>query len=476
MMRSPVFGVSPVVEPTPTTNTAPTSLQSEDTHLSDPSIPLISSFIHSVTQAGLDRLSLDEFELLGPISEGGTFVVTRYSSRIPGIGIVAVKKTKFAIPQGATHDVTLMRRMNSISHEVGILMLPQLQANKYILRLFGWDWFEDWQNENTNRGVSPALIMEYATLGPLNRYLSCRPSTSTEKILWCAQTCTALRSVHECGVVHGDIKPENVLLCQDESGDIVAKLSDFGNALFVESEEGTYTCTPSYAAPEVKAGGYIERTSLKLCDIFSFGLLAWEVLLDGANYHVSTSSCISLDDSQDMETSSVTDTMSLDDSGHGNWDDDVQIQTKCALLKEALKACDSLANQSERTQFKLVFLQTLQENPQVRVPSLEGIEAGLWKGVSRPRQGFPSFLFASSDLIRDSTFPASVSGDIGDALLSLQTRALQVDVRLSSTTTALTSLTTLDADVYQRFDGLLETRSASEAYEPCFGKGQCTRQ
>ena len=120
--------------------------------------------------------------------------MTRYASRIPGIGIVAVKKQKFAIPQGATHDATPMRRMNSISHEVGILMLPQLQANKYILRLFGWDWFKDWQNENTNRGVSPAFIMEYATLGPLNRYLSCRSSTSTEKILWCAQTCTALRS------------------------------------------------------------------------------------------------------------------------------------------------------------------------------------------------------------------------------------------------------------------------------------------
>ena len=123
-----------------------------------------------------------------------------------------------------------MRRMNSISHEVGILTLPQLQANKYIPRLFGWDWFEDWQNENTNRGVSPAFIMEYATLGPLNRYLSCRSSTSTEKILWCAQTCTALRSAR-----HPTNRPLDE--CKVRGGVVLTIMEEIG-ILFVGARTG----------------------------------------------------------------------------------------------------------------------------------------------------------------------------------------------------------------------------------------------
>jgi serine/threonine protein kinase len=383
-MDSPVLGFSPVIEPTPTLD-GPRNASSQpgDNSLSDPSIPLISDFVHSATQAGLNRLSLDGLELLGPISEGGTFMVTRHSSLIPGLDLVAVKRTKFAIPQGATYDHTLTRRMKSISHEIAILMHPNLRTHKYILRLFGWDWFEDWQNEYTNRGVSPALIMEYAAVGPLNRYLLSRPATSTEKILWCAQVCSALRSVHRCGIVHGDVKPENVLLCQDGSGDINAKLSDFGNALFTESEEGTYTCTALYAAPEIKAGTYVERDHLKLCDIFSFGLLIWEVLIDGMNYPVPNSTENSLDEFEDMDTSSVIEQMSLDIEDAESQDSEVQIRTGSALLNEALKACEALTNQSHRTQFKLALLKTLQENPRLRIQALDEVEAGLWKGLSR---------------------------------------------------------------------------------------------
>jgi len=42
------------------------------------------------------------------------------------------------------------------------------------------------------------------------------------------QAASGLRHVHELGIGHGDVKPENILLFDDKEGCCVAKLSDFG--------------------------------------------------------------------------------------------------------------------------------------------------------------------------------------------------------------------------------------------------------
>ena len=60
----------------------------------------------------------------------------------------------------------------------------------------------------------------------------------------------ALAALHRAGIVHGDIKPSNIMLKQTGN----AKIVDIGSAFEMEQPPTTRTCTPAYAAPEVLAG------------------------------------------------------------------------------------------------------------------------------------------------------------------------------------------------------------------------------
>ena len=87
------------------------------------------------------------------------------------------------------------------------------------------------------------------------------------------QLCHALDYAHQCGIVHRDIKPGNVMITRDEQ----VKIVDFGIARLASStltQAGTVLGTPSYMSPEQIMGKSVDHRS----DIFSLGVLLYEVL------------------------------------------------------------------------------------------------------------------------------------------------------------------------------------------------------
>ncbi|MCX7014879.1 MAG: protein kinase [Candidatus Sumerlaeota bacterium] len=89
---------------------------------------------------------------------------------------------------------------------------------------------------------------------------------------YCAQTCDALSAVHKVGIVHRDIKPDNILV--DSMG--MAKLTDFG---ILHTDEGDVTPanapigTPRYMAPEQVQGHPVDART----DIYAVGILMYEM-------------------------------------------------------------------------------------------------------------------------------------------------------------------------------------------------------
>jgi len=90
----------------------------------------------------------------------------------------------------------------------------------------------------------------------------------------------ALAALHREGIIHGDIKPSNIMLKRTGN----AKIIDFGSALDLKDPPVHRTCTPSYAAPEVLEGTEVTpRSDLASLGYVLIELLAGQPLFNGMN-------------------------------------------------------------------------------------------------------------------------------------------------------------------------------------------------
>lgn len=70
-----------------------------------------------------------------------------------------------------------------------------------------------------------------------------------QKMLFIKVLAYSILSLHRKGIVHGDLKPENVLVKQKENGNMLAKLIDFGES-FLETEPSNELTGDVYLSPE----------------------------------------------------------------------------------------------------------------------------------------------------------------------------------------------------------------------------------
>lgn len=93
------------------------------------------------------------------------------------------------------------------------------------------------------------------------------------------QLAEALRGTHQAGIYHGDVKPDNILLCRRPTNEHFVKLIDFGVAGDIEPSRtrqrySTVCGTPSYMSPEQASGETLDGRT----DIYSLGVVMYEML------------------------------------------------------------------------------------------------------------------------------------------------------------------------------------------------------
>lgn len=134
-------------------------------------------------------------------------------------------------------------------------------------------------------GETSYLTMEYVAGSNLRRLLLSEGTLSLARTLdVLAEVLEALAAAHRAGLVHRDVKPENVLL--DTEGRL--KVTDFGLARAVNdvtsTTTGTILGTVAYLSPELIATGACDART----DVYAVGILAYEMLLGAPPYTGST--------------------------------------------------------------------------------------------------------------------------------------------------------------------------------------------
>lgn len=126
----------------------------------------------------------------------------------------------------------------------------------------------------------PFFVMDLLEGEPLDRYVArCRrlPLAAALQIL--EALAQALDLAHRAGVVHRDLKPQNVFLACEPDGEIVPKVLDFGIAKLLHDEHaltvsGAVLGTPLYMSPEQARGEHVDGRS----DVYALGVLAYQLL------------------------------------------------------------------------------------------------------------------------------------------------------------------------------------------------------
>ncbi|MBX3250840.1 MAG: protein kinase [Myxococcales bacterium] len=121
------------------------------------------------------------------------------------------------------------------------------------------------------------LVMEYLDGIPLSQAIADGPMAVERALRITRQVGKALARAHELGVIHRDVKPDNIYLLHGYEGDF-AKLLDFGLAQMKGelrvTATGTVFGTPEYIAPEQARGANLGPTA----DLYSFGCVLFEML------------------------------------------------------------------------------------------------------------------------------------------------------------------------------------------------------
>ncbi|XWX01596.1 hypothetical protein V2A60_009624 [Cordyceps javanica] len=208
----------------------------------------------------------------GTIGGGGTSFVHQ---------ILVNANTSFAFKTCYKQNKTEAQIFRALITEIAILSQPFVRDHANIVQLHAISW--DISREDDKPW--PVLVFEKSHLGDLYHFArhGGRDMTLEERLSFCADIGKAIVDMHSNHIIHGDLKPENVLVFKDDSGRYSARVIDFGFSTRYADEDQLLTLPRSepWNAPE--NNGHVDswtpRRAVK-ADLYCFGVLCFWLLFE----------------------------------------------------------------------------------------------------------------------------------------------------------------------------------------------------
>ncbi len=200
----------------------------------------------------IGKLLDNRYEIESVIGEGGMAVVYKaFCHRLNRFVAIKVLRDEFA------EDEEFRRRFLAESHAIAMLSHPNIVAVYDVSSCDGVEY----------------IVMELIDGITLKQYLKKRGAINwKEAVHFAKQIAKALSHAHQRGIVHRDIKPQNIMLLRDGT----IKVADFGIAALEDERQDSNEAIGSihYIAPEQARGNDPDARS----DIYSLGVVMYEML------------------------------------------------------------------------------------------------------------------------------------------------------------------------------------------------------
>lgn len=191
-------------------------------------------------------------------------------------------------------DQARLEQINFALSEVSLLCHPKLRKS-HLVRLLGWGLCLDSLENSLSSPRLPLLILERASCD-LSVFIQDQDDFKTldfDGLRSLAEDIgLGLEAIHDAKICHGDLKLDNILVFNSESGARTqsrwtAKICDFGSAKIdsVESSTKDYYGTRTWLPPEKYRKPIV--IDLRLCDVFAYGLVVWAIFTANAESPIS---------------------------------------------------------------------------------------------------------------------------------------------------------------------------------------------
>ncbi|HYU16262.1 MAG TPA: protein kinase [Candidatus Acidoferrum sp.] len=213
------------------------------------------------------RQTLDKYELIEKVGQGGMAIVYR--------GLDTTLRRQVAVKVLHRHLAEHQEARERFEREAQAVAKLH---HENILEIFDFSGVESDESYIVTEFIDGQTLKQFMTEHPI-RY----PEVGA---MITVQICRALGHAHSLGVLHRDVKPENVMIRNDG----VVKLMDFGIAQMLDHQRLTVTGqllgSPAYMSPEHVQGGKLDfRTDVFAAGIVLYQLATGELPFRGKNPH-----------------------------------------------------------------------------------------------------------------------------------------------------------------------------------------------